>query len=63
MIQAHLTAAERTAIDDLITQLEAALAGKLTALNEEERTRYGSINEQSKLLVDKVQDYAAVIPL
>lgn len=62
MIQAHLTAAERTAIDGLITQLEAALAGKLTALTEEERSRYGSINEQNKLLVNKVHDYAASNP-
>lgn len=62
MIQAHLTAAERTAIDGLIAQLEAALAGKLTALTEEERSRYGSINEQNKLLVNKVHDYAANNP-
>lgn len=57
IIESQLTETDRTAIDDLITQLETALAGKLAALTEEERVRYGSINEQNKLLVNKVRDY------
>jgi hypothetical protein len=57
IIETQLTAAERTQIDSLITQLEAALDGKLVALTEEERVRYGSINEQNKLLVNKVREY------
>lgn len=57
MIVTKLAAADKTAIDALITQLEAALAGNLTALTEEERVKYGSINEQNKLLVNKVLDY------
>lgn len=57
IISSKFTAAERQAITDLITQLENALAGKLSALTEEERIRYGSINEQNKLLVNKVRDY------
>lgn len=58
IIHTQLTAADRTAIDDLISQLEAAVDGKLTALSEDERRQYGSINEQNKLLVNKVRDYS-----
>ena len=57
IIVTQLPSEERLVIDDLITQLETALAGKLVALTEEERVRYGSINEQNKLLVNKVRDY------
>lgn len=62
MIVTKLAAADKTAIDGLITQLEAALAGNLTALTEEERVKYGSINEQNKLLVNKVRDYQQSSP-
>ena len=57
MIQTSLPANDRTTILDLITQLETILTGKLTALTEDERVRLGSINEQNKLLVNKVRDY------
>ena len=57
LIENQMSAAEMTAIDDLITQLEAALKGKLSALTEAERVKFGSINEQNKLLVNKVLDY------
>ena len=62
MIRTHLTAAEQTTIDNLITQLETALEGKLAALGEDERRQYGSINEQNKLLVNKVRDYSKNSP-
>jgi len=57
MIVTKFTQAEREAIANLMEQLETAVAGKLTALTEEERIRYGSINEQNKLLVNKVRDF------
>jgi hypothetical protein len=57
MIQTSLPANDRTTILDLIDQLETILTGKLTALTEEERVRFGSINEQNKLLVNKVREY------
>jgi hypothetical protein len=63
MIQTSLPANDRTTILDLISQLETILTGKLTALTEEERVRFGSINEQNKLLVNKVLEYRQNQPL
>ncbi|MCM5663773.1 hypothetical protein [Galbibacter mesophilus] len=40
-----------------IKELEEATEGLLVALTEEERTKYGSINELNKLVVDKVYDH------
>jgi len=53
----HFSEAEETAINDLIQQLQGALSGKLATLTPEERQQYGSINEQNKLIVNKVKDY------
>lgn len=53
----HLTAAQVTAINNALTNLETALASINTQLTPEERKQYGSINEQNKLLVNKVKDY------
>lgn len=57
IIQSQITAADRTAISDLITNLETALADKTAALSDSERTRYGSVNEQNKLVVNKAREY------
>ncbi|HMS41547.1 MAG TPA: hypothetical protein PKE69_15045, partial [Pyrinomonadaceae bacterium] len=57
LIKTQFTQAERETIGNLMEQLETAVAGKLTALTEEERIRYGSVNEQNKLLVNKTRDY------
>ena len=54
---AHLTAAQVTAAQDALTQLENALAMLTVTLTAEERSTYGSVNEQNKLLVNKVWDY------
>lgn len=53
--RASITAAVATA-----EQLVAA--GKLNPLNPEERRRYGSVNEQNKLLINKVRDYRTTAP-
>ena len=53
----HFLPAEKTAAWDAITALETALAAKFRNLSAEERKRYGSINEQNKLIVNKVLDY------
>lgn len=57
IIVTKFTEADRLSISDLVTQLETAVVGKVSALTEEERVRYGSINEQNKLLVNKTRDY------
>lgn len=46
--------ADRDRLDDLLEQIETLIIDKLTAMTEAERVAYGSINEQNKLLVNKV---------
>ena len=53
----HLTAAQVTAATTAITALETELAVVNVNLSAEERRRYGSINEQNKLMVNKTMDY------
>jgi uncharacterized FlgJ-related protein len=58
----HLVAAEKTQVTTLLGQMEQALAGKITDLSAEDRKKYGSINEQNKLFVNKVMDYHSTQP-
>ncbi len=53
----HFTVADKTAISAALTALENALNPKFVNLTAEERKKYGSINEQNKLIVNKVKDY------
>jgi hypothetical protein len=53
----HLTVAEVTAANNALTTLETALAVVNVNLSTEDRQRYGSINEQNKLLVNKAKDF------
>ncbi|HTG65500.1 MAG TPA: hypothetical protein VL859_03910 [Flavobacterium sp.] len=53
----HLAATNVTAAKTAITQLETALASISVNLTAEDRQKYGSINEQNKLFVNKVYDY------
>lgn len=53
----HFTAAEKTAVNNAIASVEAALQGKLANLSPEERQQYGSVNEQNKLIINKVKDF------
>lgn len=53
----HFTDAEQMAITTAITTLENVLSDKVINLSPDERQRYGSINEQNKLFVNKVRDY------
>jgi hypothetical protein len=57
IIKTRLTQADRDEIDSHISQIEAILSGKLEGLSAEERSKFASINEQNKLLVNKVRDY------
>ncbi len=58
----HLSEQEITEIRALLAQLESVLTAKLANLTPEERTQYGSINEQNKLVVNKVMDYHKADP-
>lgn len=58
----HFSDAEQQNVRSLLDSLIIALSPKLRELNDEERSRYGSINEQNKLLVNKVADYQRTHP-
>ena len=62
LMQNQLTAANLTAINAALAQLESSLLGKTVNLTPDERQRYGSINEQNKLLVNKTNDYRLSSP-
>lgn len=53
----HLSSAKITAAQDAIASLESALAEITVNLSAADRKKYGSINEQNKLFVNKVHDY------
>ncbi|WP_291119812.1 hypothetical protein [Empedobacter sp. UBA7248] len=53
----HLTPQQLTEIKTALTAIEEALATFTINLTPDERKKYGSINEQNKLIVNKVYDY------
>lgn len=53
----HLTTAQVTSTTTALAALETELAIINVNLSAEDRQRYGSINEQNKLLVNKAMDY------
>lgn len=53
----HFDAPAKTAINNALTALENAFVGKLANLSPEERQKYGSVNEQNKLIINKVRDF------
>lgn len=58
----HFTAAEKTTINTAVSALETALAPKLANLSSDERQQYGSVNEQNKLIINKVKDFRDLQP-
>ena len=58
----HFTAAEKTSALTGLSALEAILAPKLISLSKDDRQKYGSINEQNKLVVNKTRDYHSSQP-
>ena len=62
LIDKRLSQSKRDQLNDLLTQMYDILEGELVYLNEEERQRYGSINEDNKLIVNKVADYYTTSP-
>lgn len=53
----HFSDTEKTEVNNALAAIETALANKLANLTPEERQQYGSINEQNKLIVNKVRDF------
>lgn len=58
----HFSDEEKTQITATIDQLTQLLRENIVNLSPEERQRYGSINEQNKLLINKVDDYQSSQP-
>jgi hypothetical protein len=58
----HLTAAQKTNIDTALTSVETILLAIVPNFTDEERTRYGSVDEKNKLLVNSVRDYSQAQP-
>jgi len=56
IIESKFTTADVTAIDGDISSLKNKLKGKTGILSAEERPRYGSVNEQNKLIVNKARE-------
>ena len=59
---AHLTEAQMNEIKTALSTLETALSALNVTLTPEERRTYGSVNEQNKLLINKVWDYRQNCP-
>ena len=53
----HFSATEKTAINTVLANLELALADKLANLSAVERQQFGSVNEQNKLIINKVKSF------
>lgn len=58
----HYTAGEKTAVQTALSTIETTLSPKFRNLSAEERKKYGSVNEQNKLIVNKVRDYRESAP-
>lgn len=57
IIVSKFTQHDVTAMDGFITGIETTIEGKTGHLTAEERVRYGSVNEQNKLVINKSRDY------
>ncbi|WP_417443893.1 hypothetical protein [Joostella sp.] len=62
LITNKFTPKEEQAITKNIKDIERLISGKVTALNESERKKYGSINEINKLFVNKTHAIHAENP-
>ena len=58
----HFTVAEKTANKRSSYYIRKHIYLKFVNLSAEDRKKYGSINEQNKLIVNKVKDYRASHP-
>ncbi len=58
----HLTKEQKDAVLKALAELEQHLATLNINLTPEDRNKYGRVNEQNKLLINKVQNYAQSQP-
>ncbi|MFA6278442.1 MAG: hypothetical protein WC622_16970 [Pedobacter sp.] len=58
----HFSVNEKNAVTAALTALETALAAKVANLSPEERKQFGSVNEQNKLVINKVKEYRDIQP-
>ena len=53
----HFSVIEKAAVDAALASLELAVSSKLANLSAAERQQYGSVNEQNKLIINKVKGF------
>jgi hypothetical protein len=53
----HFDGTEKSAVDAALASLELALSSKLANLSATERQQFGSVNEQNKLIINKVKGF------
>ena len=53
----HFDDTEKTAVNTALASLELAVSSKLANLSAAERQQYGSVNEQNKLIINKVKGF------
>lgn len=58
----HLTAAQKTAIDNALSAIETQILAVTMNLNAEERNKFGSVKEYNKLFVNKDREYYQTQP-
>ena len=58
----HFSDIEKAAVTTALASLELAFATKLANLTASERQQYGSVNEQNKLIINKVKSYQETQP-
>jgi len=62
LISLVLSSEEVAQIDQSLTAIEAVLAGKVIALQPEERTQYGRVAESTQVWISKISDYMSSRP-
>jgi hypothetical protein len=58
----HFSVIEKTAVNTALASLELAVSEKLANLTAAERQQYGSVNEQNKLIINKVKGFHETQP-
>jgi hypothetical protein len=53
----HFSVSEKTAVNAALASIELAISTKLANLSATERQQYGSVNEQNKLIINKVKNF------